>query len=221
MPLSKRKMGLVLGLITLAIIGAIINAVMQTSEPVTTDPNASTTSRNSDTTMVGEGVSFVVTEGEIKKWEIRAEQANYYPDDSGADLVNVTGEFFDESGVPILSFKAPEGSTTNKNEVELRGGVIITSIGKNTDEAGPDVGDSNATAKTTQEQTTPQDTNPNGSRLTAPTVSWNTRSDFVEASGGIHVASQGFAVSKSERCKFSLDFSTVELGGDAYSEIKM
>ncbi len=140
----------------------------------------------------GQNVSFVITEGERKKWHLVAEEAQYFEDQSGAKLKNVKGEFFDKNGNPVLTFTAPAGRYVNKeNQVQLNGGVVAQS--KDED---------------------------NRVNLQAPNMAWSARNDEVVASGGVELEHQ-FGASQAERCRFNLDLSNISLEGNVTSEMEL
>jgi LPS export ABC transporter protein LptC len=139
--------------------------------------------------VVGQNVSFIVTEGEVKKWKLDAVQAVYSEDRTEAKLRDIKGEFYSADGKPVLQFTAPQGEYVNKNNaVVLTGGVV---------------------AKATSEE---------GGELHAPKMVWNAKTDRVVASGGIEMRfPQG--TSTAETCRFTLDFSQLALEGRVTSLI--
>lgn len=184
--ISKKWLLLALGLLTLLAVAALIASAPDKQEPVTTNPEDGAESPN----VVGSNVSFVVTEGERKKWKLVAEKAYYFEDQSGARLEKVHGEFYSPDGEPILKFTAPEGNYRNSNNaVVLTGGVVASSLGKSQGE------------------------------LRAPRMVWNAHSKEVTADGGNVVLKFPQGVSRANRCRFTLDFSMVSLEGGVLSEI--
>lgn len=148
--------------------------------------------------MTGKNASFTVTEGKVKKWKLEAKTATYSEDNAQADLTVVRGEFYDKTGKPILEFTAPKGKyLTKNNTVTLSGGVVAKSIEKEGTEGskGGKAGE-----------------------LKAPTMTWNTKSDLVHATGGVEL---NFPQGKStaQTCKFTLDFSNISLEGGVNSAI--
>ena len=182
----KQKNILIL-VLTLLLIGgglAMWNATRQTSDIEITE--AATT----DPTIVGQNVEFTVTEGEVKRWTMKAVQATYNDAHSEADLIGVTGQFFDADGKPIMTFTAPKGHYANQdNAVKLEGGVAV----KSTD------------AKT-------------GS-ISAPTMIWSAKNNEVLAEGGVEMDYPSLGVSKAGSARFTLDFSKISLEGGVSSEI--
>jgi LPS export ABC transporter protein LptC len=143
--------------------------------------------------MIGRQASFVVTEGELKKWKLSADRAVYNEAQTDAVLTGVQGEFYNRAGEAILRFTAPSGNYVNRNNaVELTGGVIAQSVG----EAKGGV----------------------KGRLEAPRMVWNAKTDWVTADGGILLS---FPEGKSvaQRCRFNLDFSKIALHGNVASTI--
>ncbi|MCE3235053.1 MAG: hypothetical protein K0Q50_1233 [Vampirovibrio sp.] len=144
--------------------------------------------------MVGKNVSFTVTEGETKKWKLDAAHAIYNESHTQADLTDVKGEFYNAKGEPVLSFTAPKGQYTNKNNaVTLSGGVLAKSV-KDTSSGGK------------------------GGTMKAPQMVWSAKTDLVTATGGTELT---FPEGKStaQTCKFTLDFSNIELEGNVSSTI--
>ncbi len=140
--------------------------------------------------MVGEKVTFTVTESDHKKWELRVEKAVYFTDRTGADLTGVSGDFYDLDGNVIARFVAPTGQyKTETKSVTLTNGVSVTSA------------------------------NGSGSGITAPTVVWSAKSDKVVASGGVRVTLGKHATLRASRCDFDLDFSKVSLMGAVHSAV--
>ncbi|MBX2861711.1 MAG: LPS export ABC transporter periplasmic protein LptC [Vampirovibrio sp.] len=138
----------------------------------------------------GEDASFIVTRGDTKVWEIRADKSVLREDNGTADLSGVEGEFFNDSGNAVITFKAPTGNYNNKkNAVMLHDGVTIQSI------------------------------NNKGQRLTAPTVTWSLDTDRITASGGVTLARSGSITSRAQRCNFTLDFNSVVLKGNVQTLI--
>ncbi len=154
------------------------------------DPESSTNNGKPIGDITGENVTFTVTEKEHKKWELQVRETVYYKDQSGANLTNISGTFYNDAGEPVVTFTAPKGTYVDKDKaVVLTDGVTVTSIDQS------------------------------GSSLKAPSLTWSTKKDQVYASGGIELNMGGYALAHAERCEFSLDFSTVSLLGNARSEI--
>ena len=171
---------------------AIWNADRKLSQ--TPDTTQTQQSKDEGPSMVGKNVSFTVTEGELKKWKLTAAKAIYNETNTEADLTDVTGEFYDKDGEPVLNFTAPIGHYTNKNNaVTLSGGVVA----KSTQQVGQ---------------------GGKGGELKAPKMVWDAKTDRVTASGGIDLTfPQG--KSTAQVCRFTLDFSNISLEGGAESLI--
>lgn len=151
-------------------------------------------SEDNQSTMVGRNASFIVTEGEVKKWRLIAHKAVYNESRSEAQLSEVKGEFYDKQGKPVLSFTAPKGHYTNQNNaVELSGGVLAQS----TQQLGQ---------------------GGKGGTLKAPTMVWSAKTDQVVASGGVALTFPEGS-STAQTCKFTLDFSHMVLQGNVASTI--
>ncbi len=178
----------VLGIIVLGgIFSLIFTSQYITNKPTDSD-NGTAAKPLSDIT--GENVTFTITEKEHKKWELRVKETVYYKDQSGANLIGITGEFYNDKGEPVVSFTAPKGSYVDENKaIVLTDGVTVSSIDEN------------------------------GSSLKAPSITWSTQKDLVYAKGGVELNMGGYALAHAERCEFALDFSTVALLGQARSEI--
>ncbi|HEY9745047.1 MAG TPA: LPS export ABC transporter periplasmic protein LptC [Oculatellaceae cyanobacterium] len=139
--------------------------------------------------MIGQNVSFTVTEGEVKKWTLDAVQAVYNEARTEALLEGVQGEFFDPAGKSVLKFTAPKGEWRNKNnEIVLKGGVVATSTQKD------------------------------GGELRAPTMHWDATDKEVVATGGIELIHQ-HGKSLAQTCRFNLDFSKISLQGNVTSTV--
>lgn len=153
-------------------------------------PFESPVPQGQDPEVIGRNVSFIVTEGEIKKWKIEAVQAIYNDTRTEARLSDVHGEFYDQDGKPVLQFTAPTGEYTNRNNaVVLTGGVVAKSTKKD------------------------------GGELRAPRMVWDAKSTEVVASGGAEMIF-AMGTSKAQVCRFTLDFSKVFLEGGVTSVIQ-
>lgn len=140
--------------------------------------------------ITGERVSFVVTEGEVKKWRLLAKQAVYNESHTEADLIDISGEFYDVSGKPVMEFQAPKGHFTNEsNAVVLTGGVVVRSL----DDLG--------------------------GILKAPRMTWSESKEDVVAEGGVEMIYPDLGKSNAEIARFALDFSSISLEGNVRSEI--
>ncbi len=147
--------------------------------------------------MVGRGVSFIVTEGELKKWKLTAARAVYNPEHTDAVLSDVKGEFYNAKGEPVMAFTSKDGNYVNKDHaVVLTGNVIAKSIdGAN------------------------QNANSRKGELKAPRMLWDSKTDWINATGGVTmIFPQGKSVAQS--CRFNLDFSQIALHGGVASTIE-
>lgn len=159
-----------------------------TSEPV--DLTVSKEVENIEDGMVGENVTFTVTESDHKKWELSVKKAIYFKDRSGATLSGVSGQFFDEQGKVIARFTAPNGRyNTEKKAITLTNGVSVTS------------------------------NDGSGSGINAPKVVWSSKAENITASGGVHLKLGHTAAIRASQCQFNLDFSKVSLIGAVHSAV--
>lgn len=184
----------IIGLLALLLVGgglAIWNADRKSGRQETSAQKEAASGTGSR--MIGRHASFIVTEGELKKWKLSANKAVYNETQTDAVLTDVQGEFYNRDGDAILRFTAPSGNYVNRNNaVELTGGVIVQSVG----EAKGGV----------------------KGRLEAPHMVWNAKTDWVTADGGILLSfPEGKSVAQS--CRFSLDFSKIALRGNVASTI--
>lgn len=163
-------------------------------------PETVQTTQTPSSQVTGKNVSFIVTEGEVKKWKLEASQAIYNEDQTEAHLTDVHGEFYDKTGKPVLQFTAPKGEYTNKNnDVVLSGGVVAKSItGKDGKPASGGPGQAG--------------------EMHAPQMTWNAKSQQVTARGGVQLSfPQGH--SSASVCRFNLDFSDVQLEGGVSTQV--
>lgn len=187
---SYRNLVIITLLLLLAGVGfAVWNAEQHTPPPET--PKALPADSND---MIGSNASFTVTEGEVKKWKLDAKTAVYNENRTEAKLKDVQGEFYDETGKVVLTFAAPQGYYSNKdNAVTLTGGAV---------------------AKSTQDMAH----GGKGGELKAPKMVWDSKTSQVTASGGIELTfPQGKSI--ADVCKFTLDFSNISLQGNVSSTI--
>jgi LPS export ABC transporter protein LptC len=201
MSVSSRP--LVIGLLLLLVggIGFAIWTVRDTAPPAHT---VAQPEKEKDSGLTGENVSFLVTEGERKKWKISAKKAFYNDAHSVAQLTDIQGEFYNASGQPILKFQAPKGQYLNKNNaVELSGGAVAKSV-EATDPKAPQKASTSGISQ---------------GELKAPKMVWNAKTDRVTASGGV-VLSFPHGVSRAQACKFNLDFSVISFSGNVASTLK-
>jgi LPS export ABC transporter protein LptC len=147
--------------------------------------------------MVGRGVSFIVTEGELKKWKLTAGRAVYNPEHTDAVLSDVKGEFYNAKGEPVMAFSSKDGNYVNKDHaVTLTGNVVAKSIDGATQSPGSRKGE-----------------------LQAPRMLWDSKTDWMTATGGVTMYfPQGKSVAQS--CRFNLDFSKIALHGGVMSTIQ-
>ncbi len=173
------------------VFGGIISILLTGQYISTTSPSSGDNPNQKQMgDITGENVTFTVTEKEHKKWELRVKETVYYKDQSGANLTEISGEFYNDKGEAVVSFSAPKGTYIDENKaIELTDGVTFKSLDKNS------------------------------SSLKAPSVTWSTHKDLVYAKGGVELNMGGYALAHADRCEFSLDFSTVSLLGQARSEI--
>lgn len=148
----------------------------------------------SDTANVtAKNVEFTITEGELKKWLITAEEAEYFQDRTGAKLFNIKGEVFDDAGKVIVVFHAPKGEFVNQSsQVKLSGGVQAN----------------------TQDEKNPV-------TVTAPTMQWSTKSKQVLATGGVKLTHHTFGQSNAASCRFNLDLTAMSLEGGVVTEVSL
>lgn len=185
---QKQLLLIILGLLVAAVAGSMFYATQtlkhQQATQITTDGD--------EGDAVGQNVTFTVTEGEHKKWELHVKRAIYFEDHAGADLEGVEGDFFNDAGKAVVHFTAPAGKYLNETKaVTLKGGVI---------------------AESTEED---------GGKVLAPTMTWSTRSKVVQAQGGVNLTMGDTATSKADQCEFALDFSSIDLRGHVESNIDM
>ena len=163
--------------------------------------------------MLAHNVSFVVTEGQLKKWKIVAETAKYNQSRTDADLTSVSGEFYDKEGKPTLQFTAPKGIYRSMAKaVALTGGVTAKTLKK---------GASATTSEATSSVNAPlaaagEGGILDGGEIRSPKMVWDASSSWVNATGGVKLK---FAkgTTTATACKFNLDFSQLTLKGDVAS----
>jgi len=179
------------GFLVLIIVGggfSLWKAQQEMQHPVKTEATAMPLA--SEEGMVGENVTFTVTEADHKKWELRVKKAVYYGDRSGATLTDVSGEFFTPNGEIVARFQAPKGDYKDETKaVVLTNGVSVTTV------------------------------DGSGSGIMAPKVVWSSKSDKVVADGGVRVQLGRHATIRASRCEFNLDFSKVSLLGGVHSAV--
>lgn len=169
---------------------AIYMATQQTQKALEAETQTVSPEDEANPKVVGENVTFTITEGEVKRWEIKVKKAFYFPDHSGADLLDVYGHLFDDDGEITATFTAPKGVFDQKSQgIDLSGGVVVNGGG-----------DEPATLK-------------------APHLTWSPKKEKISADGGVELTRQGFGVSRADRCQFSMDFDFVALEGNAQTEL--
>ena len=141
--------------------------------------------------VIGQDVTFIVTQNGKKSWVLHADQANYSSDQRVANLVTVKGETFNAAGKAVAEFTAPAGryDQADKN-ITLLNGVIAKSMGEK-----PVV-------------------------LTAPTLIWKSNQPDALATGGITLENPAFGKSTANQCLFALDFSRIDLRGNANTVVQ-
>lgn len=171
-------------------VAAILYAQNETKDPV---PVAKTTVQEGNAAkVVGTDVSFTITEGDHKRWEIHSSKAYYYPNQKGTVLENVTGTLFNDVGEPSATFKAPTGEfSQGEKKIFLSGGVTVVGTGDDP------------------------------MTLEAPQMEWSPKTEQVVADGGIKMGSQKFGQSTATRCKFSMDFASIALEGNAQTQLDL
>ena len=173
---------IVLVLLVVGGVTAIVSSSRKTEDTPTNNSGASATARN---------VAFTINEGELKKWVIAAEDAEYFQDRTGAKLTNIHGEVFDDEGNVIVVFTAPKGEYKNENnQVLLTGGVRA----QTTDEENPVI-------------------------VTAPEMKWSAQSERVLASGGVKLAHKLFGESSAQNCRFNLNLTAIALEGGVVTSL--
>jgi|GEM_PF-2888073 len=163
--------------------------------------------------MLAHNVSFVVTEGQLKKWKIVAETAKYNQSRTDADLTAVSGEFYDKEGKPTLQFTAPKGIYRSMAKaVTLTGGVTAKTLKKGTNSAASVATPSLNTPLAAAGEGGILD----GGEIRSPKMVWDASSSWVNATGGVKLK---FAkgTTTATACKFNLDFSQLTLKGDVAS----
>jgi LPS export ABC transporter protein LptC len=179
----------------LVIVGAGVAAVLyannETGTPSVADQQAVDQSETG-AQVVGKDVSFTITEADHKRWELHAVKAFYYPENKGAKLESVEGTLFNDKGEASATFTAPIGEfIQTEKKIFLSGGVVVTGTGEK-----PMV-------------------------LQSPQLTWSPREDQVIADGGVQLANGDFGNSTATRCRFSMDFASVSLEGNAQTELDL
>lgn len=197
MPLKRVFVSLLILLLG-AVVVAMIAASLQTRKMEKVEPVVAEKDN-----ITAKNVSFKVTEGSHKKWAIDAKEAIYFTDNSGATLKNVEGEFYNTEGKAVMRFTAPQGVYYTKDQkVTLTGGVKAFTL----EEAG--------------ESKAPQGMGKNV-KLLAPKMGWSARSNQVLAEGGVTMTHGEGGKSQSDRCRFTLDLSTISLDGHVRSAMSL
>jgi LPS export ABC transporter protein LptC len=153
----------------------------QTQPPAKPKPKAEKTAP-----VMGQDVTFIVTQNGKKSWVLHADQATYSADQRVANLVTVKGQTYNAAGKAVAEFTAPAGryDQADKNITLLNG----------------------VTAKSMADKPV---------TLTAPTLTWKSNQPDATATGGVTVQNPGFGKSTANQCQFSLDFSRIALQGNA------
>jgi LPS export ABC transporter protein LptC len=145
--------------------------------------------------VVGTEVTFTVTQGAQKQWDVLVKKAIYFDDQQGAELKGLSGTFYNKAGQPTAEFVAPYGTYDQaKEHLELKGNVSVHTI------KGKAGGQAMA--------------------LTAPTITWNGSDPMLHATGGIHLQAGTFANTTANTAAFSLDMSQINLSGNTVSSLK-
>jgi LPS export ABC transporter protein LptC len=147
--------------------------------------------KTAQTPLTGQDVSFTITEAGKKSWTLHADQVTYSPDQRLANLTGVTGQAYDKAEKPTASFSAPAGRYDQVSKwITLLNGVTAKSVG------------------------------PKPVTLTAPTLSWKSNTPLATASGGVQINNQAFGKSTANTCQFSLDFTHIQLTGNASTTVQ-
>jgi LPS export ABC transporter protein LptC len=180
-------------------VAAIIFAGNQTEEtPNPPSPseqaakNQADTDDNNHAKVVGKQVTFTITEGAHKRWDILSAKAYYFDNANKATIEGITGTLFNDEGKASATFTAPAGTFDQiGKELVLTGGVTVKSA-----EEG-------------------------AASLTAPQMTWSPKIDKVLAIGGVHMIKKGFGDSTANQCQFKMDFSSIELVGNAQTQMDL
>lgn len=130
------------------------------------------------------GVTFTVTQGDQKKWDLLVEHVVYEKSRTQATLEGVTGTFYSPLGQPIATFESPTGLYDDQvKSMQLTGGAKVVSLSSE------------------------------NTYLVAPGIDWNASSDWIKAKGGVNMVMGGALVSTGEQCLFALDFSSMTMTG--------
>jgi LPS export ABC transporter protein LptC len=180
----------------LMIVGGGAAAVFYAQQQTADMPVEQTTAPVEQTTdsakVVGQNVTFTITEGSSKRWEINAQKAFYYPGNHGARLEGVNGTLFNDAGEPSATFSAPTGEfNQDLKSLLLTGGVTVTGAGDS--KFG----------------------------LTAPQMTWSPQGKEVVAEGGVQLQNGDLGTSTAQRCRFAMDFSFIALEGNAQSQMDL
>ena len=73
-----------------------------------------------------EEIHYVETKGDKKEWELRAKSGQHFRQDDYTTLQDLTVTFYAEEG-RIVTLRGDEGSMKGRQEIEVRGNVVITS----------------------------------------------------------------------------------------------
>jgi LPS export ABC transporter protein LptC len=193
---------------------AIWNAGRNTERPKAV--NVKQSLKNDE--MIAHNVSFVVTEGQVKKWKIVAETAHYNQSRTDADLTVVKGEFYDKEGKPVMQFSAPKGIYRSMEKaVTLTGGVTARTLKKGNASApsAPLIPMNTTSTKPAADESVGI---LDGGEIRSPKMVWDAKSSWVNATGGVKLT---FAkgTTTATACRFNLDFSQLFLKGDVASAL--
>ncbi|MBK8189756.1 MAG: LPS export ABC transporter periplasmic protein LptC [Vampirovibrionales bacterium] len=189
--LSRPKLW-IYGLLALIVAGGAASLWVARVQVKQANQSIQKTTAASQSEIIGENVTFTITEADRKKWDLLVQRARYFKDRSGAKLQGVSGTFYDAQGKPVARFQSPAGETLNAGKrVRLTGGVQVKSI----DQAD--------------------------NTLISDTLTWPASDGAVEAQGRVRVTMAGGTTSTAQRCHFSLDFSRMTLQGDVRSAVEI
>lgn len=142
--------------------------------------------------VVGETVTFTITQGEQKRWLLRVNKVVYDRNREWANLSTVTGEFYNEAGEVVGHFKSDSGDLNQaQKEIILKDNVQVESVPKSKDDPV--------------------------SVLQAPRLIWKSKAEWIVTEGGVKLTTAGMGESTAQRCLFSLDMDIIQLEGNADS----
>jgi LPS export ABC transporter protein LptC len=160
---------------------------------------SNTSSESLSKAMVGQNVSFTISEGAKKAWTFQSKNVHYSEDALIATLDTVEGKFYAPSGRVTATFKAPAGTYDQaKKRIHLTGGVTVSE------------GEGAPKSSSTEQQS-----------LTSPNLTWASGIRTVVADGGVVLKHPNHSLSKADRCRFTLDFSEIRLEGHAQTQLSL